>query len=1283
MRLRLLAICAALLSAIPACAQITGYVYGSDSKPLANVVVRAHRPETVSELRERIVAGAARPMLATATTDEQGAFKLDAKTSGVIVIAVAAAGHRPLEQRELANEKDVVMMLAAAKPVRGRVTANGKPLAGATIVAAGEVPFATTTDARGDYTLPALDDSVWALSVFHPEAGAATQWKERALSPDFDLRTAPLTGRVVDANGKPAAGAKLFADGWPIGKSGDDGAFSIPLIAGQQQLQAFSGDLQGMAVRNSNDLVIALAPQRVIRVTVRDALETPFAGAIVRASSDYGEAMGEYTRRVASAITDEKGRARLIAAPGYAWVSAVGAKGTEFEAAEVPTSDGDAEITLTATAVTYVRGVLRDEEQRPVASARVFPAYGAQTILYSPTNAQKHTISAADGTFRVQLPAGSAGPMRVLALHPHYAIGESADIDSASAKESVVIVMPKGIAVHGNVVTADGKAVEGASVIPVEQANVVRPDGAAGLWLARFEPWLRTDAAGRFTLHLRPQPHELVFGGKHYQPLLVSDVEPRRGMEPLRVVLEPGVEIRGRVVSKRPLGEYETRVIAASADYEGYFYATPDAEGRFTFTALRPGTYKVGIGTVMKVVRAPATDVVLELAAKVDVRGRVVDKGSGAPLTRFNVTATPLSTDIGGNDGEQFEHGEGKFTLPVLPGRVRIEATAEGYLTSPPEFFTIDVEKPPEELRLALQRGRTIRGRVTSSDGDPVEASIILLDDDGVSQASAHAGEGGRYEANGVPLTAMSLVATAEEFVIAHKPIPAGNAELRVDVELSSGLKLAGRVVKEDGSAAAGVNVEASTIAHDGGSQYAETDADGRFSMQGLVEALYEVNASSSDGSATIAKVDPRNTAPLVLTLRKSATGRVRGTVSGLSGPPRGDVTGTSIDQRTSTGRIDRDGNYVMTDVPAGQNTLRATARAGKSQIVSRAVTVEVVAGSEVTADLVFEEGIDVRGTVTRNGQPAVAADVLFQLERDSPGLWRTTTGDDGSYEVRGLERGMYQIAAVFHNDNTSKRQIIDSPATIDFQLDAARIEGRVVDDDRNPLASVRIDITRLDDDSTASASTDAAGIFSAPAIGGARYRLFPSKSGYTAQSVDTQAGGEAVTLTMTRADALKVRVVDGRDGSTLDGWAEAQDDAGRIVARSGQVAVDGTVRLPVSGGTFRISASAPGFASQSTRVNVPSSAEVRIALTPGGIVQIDAPADSTALVRFLLPAGDAYIHCLCDGQHELRLNGATTRISNMAGGTYTLQLIDANGRASRGYPVVVREGEVTRVRVE
>lgn len=218
---------------------IEGRVFDAEDRPIVGASLYANS------------SSASRPLRST-TTAADGTYRLDGVAPGSVVVfalvpdGVDGGGH----ENVLVEEGLVVRADFGGRP-RGRIVVRGvvrarKPVANAEVAffamnGGEESQRATKTDAHGRYELRLTEPGNYWCGV---DAGAAGSLNRTIEIPDvsehvhdFDLGTARIAGRVLDADGKPLADANVrvqssvnvagtIASGG-FGKTDLDGAFAF------------------------------------------------------------------------------------------------------------------------------------------------------------------------------------------------------------------------------------------------------------------------------------------------------------------------------------------------------------------------------------------------------------------------------------------------------------------------------------------------------------------------------------------------------------------------------------------------------------------------------------------------------------------------------------------------------------------------------------------------------------------------------------------------------------------------------------------------------------------------------------------------------------------------------------------------------------------------------------------------------------------------------------------------------------------------------------------------
>jgi Carboxypeptidase regulatory-like domain len=1273
-------------------AQLRGVVYSKDGAPVAKAQVRAFRVESKAAAMARVAAGTAeRQPVASGETGDDGTFALEGKFDGAYDLVVTKDGLAPVERYTFAGDEPRVISVAPTSMRSGRVTSGGKPVADARVIAWSDSSALVTvrTDANGTYSMPDLRQCCPIVSVVHPDYAVKAQYTEVSPAASFDFvleRGRTVSGKVVDARGKPVAKASITQNGWPLATSADDGTFTAHHASAKERLTATSGTQLGTAPVSDKEVVITLAPGRIVSGSVRNAARQPIPGAVVRLHrADDMQSLGEM------AVANEKGE--FVTDPLPAGEYAIWATETRdvvFERKRANLARKEtARVDFVATRPRIVSGIVRDEDKRPVGGASVRLAMTREPLLYFDARAAGATVTGPDGRFRLRLYEldhhGRRSKSRVAVLHPRYAAATSEPFQDDADPAPLTITLSRGLQVYGLVVDRDDKPVAGAGVI------VLQPTPESMGWpIERVmsgpqgTPLFKSDAQGKFTLRLNDAPHDIAVSAPGFASATIRELDPAKGT--LRVVLDPGAEIRGRIASELPPGA----TLMAEGPGGAFVEGTIHADRTFTLPNLVAGDYTLmlsaGAMNAEKRVRAPAADVVLELPQSGTLRGRVSDKATGAPVT------TEVSVIVMSADGEMgtLDAADGTFAGPVNTGPKEITVQAEGYLAQTVPV-TIEAGKT-SEIAVALDRGRRVHGRVLSPDGRPLDGASVGVEQTGNSFSSyinTHRGmiettdESGEYELQSVSKAAMTIGATRPGYQSRSVTVEAGENDRTIDIVLSAGRKAAGRVVDEHGAPVADARVDATAIGHQSNSQEATTDASGNFVLQGLGAGRYNFHASKPRvGMAQVNDVDIA-AGPVVITLRAAAApGTIRGVIKGYAegGWSMGLVMAMPVTgeyDREATSPIARDGSFRIEDAPSGEVWVQAHGRTRERESSSARVRVVVPPGGEVEASLAMRTDIVVRGVVTESGQPAPGRRVSFMGQ---DGTFAASSGEGGAYELIVVVPGSYSVSVQSGMAFFQIQHVVTGSGTFDIEVAFTKILGLVLDEAGTAIAGATVKVDQ--DWDAVTATTDATGNFALDVSGNQPRTVLASKSGYAHKSATVHPGGPPLVLQLARSDGLRVRLVDARDGTTLRGYVVAVDAQGREIRSSEEPQTDGSVHVPLAHGAYRIAASATGYASHTVRASVPMTGELRLPLTPGGTLVIQADGESYDLVRLVLPNGEEYVRCHCNGIAEIRLIGQTTTIEHVAPGTYAMQLLDEDAKVKATYPVTVTEGAVARAEI-
>jgi hypothetical protein len=262
--------------------------------------------------------------------------------------------------------------------------------------------------------------------------------------------------------------------------------------------------------------------------------------------------------------------------------------------------------------------------------------------------------------------------------------------------------------------------------------------------------------------------------------------------------------------------------------------------------------------------------------------------------------------------------------------------------------------------------------------------------------------------------------------------------------------------------------------------------------------------------------------------------------------------------------------------------------------------------------------------------------------------------------------------------------------ATFDIEFSTSSLRGTVVDAATSePVANAAIQVNpAVASDSfrmPRGASTDAAGTFILESVPPGNYVVITSKDTYGNDTREVTVGtrGEELQVKLSRADSVTLKLVDARDGRPVNGIVWVYDLQGRSVYDNMRMLRGigdtdaGEMSLPLAPGSYTASINANNYASVNIAVQSPSAPRV-VALTPGGKLLLRSKHSDLRYVRLIDANGIPY------GRfnnplptRDLFPQPGTTQISNVAPGTYTVQLLNGASVVD-SIQVRVEEGGVT-----
>jgi hypothetical protein len=235
----------------------------------------------------------------------------------------------------------------------------------------------------------------------------------------------------------------------------------------------------------------------------------------------------------------------------------------------------------------------------------------------------------------------------------------------------------------------------------------------------------------------------------------------------------------------------------------------------------------------------------------VDVFG-VVWNEEGEPVAGASVVASQGERGVAEKKTPSVTLEDGTYALKGLrlnnPLPYKIVASADGYaLTASMPFY---FDKAPKEVEIILSRGSSIRGRVTTNEGEAIEGATLKLSDTaGVAYLSqiAETSAGGEYAFANVSPAEYNIHAQANYYSDEEKflRVSPNDSEYEVDFDLDyyGGVFVKGKVIdKETGQPIRGAHVSCLQMLEEITGKNVEystyTPADGRFRLGGFYDGV-------------------------------------------------------------------------------------------------------------------------------------------------------------------------------------------------------------------------------------------------------------------------------------------------------------------------------------------------------------------------------------------------------------------------------------------------------------
>ncbi|HET6204691.1 MAG TPA: carboxypeptidase regulatory-like domain-containing protein [Planctomycetota bacterium] len=619
-----------------------------------------------------------------------------------------------------------------------------------------------------------------------------------------------------------------------------------------------------------------------------------------------------------------------------------------------------------------IRGRVVDDAGHGVPGARV-RAWATDDSLNPLDDAPVpygRAVTDAEGSFRI----GSLGPGEHFVTAAAEGLvpsqGFDVDVPGAGVVEGIEIVLEAGRALGGKVVGWDGKPVAGARIAASMDYTATRRK-----YGDRSVRWTRepvcTSEDGSFRIAGLGEAVFVVVASHPEQGAAgLSGVE--TGRENLLLTLQSRGGVAGSV--REAQGGAPVRAFTVAVEIVGSSWAVgvvvpfdfparavESEDGSFELIGMPPG--RIGLrlsaqGFVdervldIEVKSGEVTrGVEVQLRRAGSIRGKVVEKGAGAPVPGAEVGWFPDGVEPRREwfRGKAVSGSDGSFALTgVEPGKVRLRGSGEDLLAAKAGPFEVRAGETLEGIVLAISRGGGVDGYAIAPDGFSYAGAGAEADPIGPGDiGKAEVGEGGYFRVAGLP--------AGRYFVRVYPP---SSAEIE-DMREHHRRTLRGVV-----------RVEVGRIAR---VQFAEPPKGG-CTVKGRV-----LRGKEGVADASLSLV------PNWVDESAEATDLYRDR------------------WETETGV---DGSYRLERVPAGEATLRVVDRA------DLAFPLRVPEASEFVLDVPLPSGA-IEGRILRASDRSPLVDAFVSVSRPGPPeapVAGTRAGVDGRYRIGDLSPGAYLL---------------------------------------------------------------------------------------------------------------------------------------------------------------------------------------------------------------------------------------------------------------------------------
>ncbi|MDB4962955.1 MAG: hypothetical protein JWP01_2954 [Myxococcales bacterium] len=753
-----------------------------------------------------------------------------------------------------------------------------------------------------------------------------------------------------------------------------------------------------------------------------------------------------------------------------------------------------------------IAGVVRTEDKAPIGGAIVCADISAYDLPGELTRDPVCATTDATGAYLLRnllaaaysVDAG-AKTFRPETFHPGGDRRKTRfDLAAGEARTDVDFALRRGaVEVTGTVSDISGG--------PVAHAHV-RASG--GFWgEGATSPVVESDERGAFSIWMPPGNVQLAATADGYAPATGAGRAPGA----ITLLMTPESSLSGTVVDARsgkPIEGARVTVESATWDWNSTQGERTDAQGTFRVQRLTPGRFIAIAQTATSYGRTEGSTLV-GLGQHVDgvivkvfpasrIVGKVMIPGDKVTVcTEAKVSFRDEEKDRGASartepDGTIVAEG-------VLPGTYKPEVRCEGYQAKDSYPPIVIADKDATDQTWEVEPGATIRGRVLTRSGTPIEDAFISAGTTGGDARAKDDFSGDRsqrdggYELRGLRVATYRLSVMTDQGVAPedeYKVELAAGATVERDLILEDGGTIKGTVVDAEGKPVADVSIDASPYANHSRMWFGvdnKSDRTGSFTIDGLRPGDYQVTAEqgfgdrlkkpgttddAKQGEKTTVRAGQTATVKLVV---EAQNGTIKGIVVDPDGKPVSDAFISSARESDAAGALSTsaqqtrwgwgdsdkpvltgtDGAFTVTSLAPGTYTLRAYRKGGGEAIAEHVAT-------GAAARLEIKHTGSIGGVTTREG--GVPVEITVDLQDLKTGLLRSETfyRTEGRFAIHDLPAGHFHLTVTAEGGHKKlELDLADSEARTGVTVvleSLLTLTGRVVDlATKQPVAGMRM----------------------------------------------------------------------------------------------------------------------------------------------------------------------------------------------------------------------------------